>query len=75
MEIGVLEEERRDVPAKMWYRVNCERLLELLAEQLDDEPSASGCNSQFLPLVDSTVPSGQSGDQNGMSFRRRWLGG
>ncbi|QTP58232.1 hypothetical protein HNO53_05600 [Billgrantia antri] len=68
MEIGVLEEERRDVPAKMWYRVNCERLLELLAEQLDEEPSGSGCNSQFFPLVDSTVPSGQSGDQDGQTL-------
>tara|TARA_Y100001001_G_scaffold136084_1_gene137304 strand:+ start:3868 stop:4302 length:435 start_codon:yes stop_codon:yes gene_type:complete len=68
VEIGVLEEERRDVPAKMWYRVNCERLLELLAEQFDKEPSGSGCNSQFFPLGDSTIPSGQSGDQDGQTL-------
>lgn len=68
VEIGVLEEERRDVPAKMWYRVNCERLLELLAEQLDDEPSGSGCNSQFYPLVDSTSSSVKSGEQDGQTL-------
>ncbi|NWO07177.1 MAG: hypothetical protein HLX50_16255 [Alteromonadaceae bacterium] len=70
VEIGVLEEERRDVPAKMWYRVNCERLLELLAEQFDKESSGSGCNSQLFPLVDSTIPSGQSGDQDGQTLIR-----
>lgn len=68
VEIGVLEEERRDIPAKIWYRVNCDRLLELLAEQLDEEPSGSGCNSQFLPLVDSTIPSGQSGAHDGQAL-------
>ncbi len=70
VEIGVLEEERRDVPAKMWYRVNCERLLELLAEQFDDDPSGSDCNSKFFPLVNSTMPSGQSGDQDGQTLIR-----
>lgn len=68
VEIGVLEEKRKDVPAKIWYRVNCERLLELLAEQLEDEPSGSGCNSQILPLVDSTFSSGQSGKKNGQTL-------
>ncbi|MFD2190788.1 hypothetical protein [Pistricoccus aurantiacus] len=68
VEIGVLEEERRDVPAKMWYRVNCERLLELLAEKFDDEPPGSGCKSQFFPLVDSTIPYGQSGGPDGQSL-------
>ena len=68
VEIGVLEEKRKDVPAKIWYRVNCERLLELLAEQLDEEPSGSGCNSQFSPLVDSTFPYGQSGEKNGQTL-------
>ncbi|MHB0777083.1 hypothetical protein [Halomonas sp. WWR20] len=70
VEIGVLEEERRDVPAKIWYRVNCERLLELLTDQLDEGSSGSGCNSQFFPLVDSTIPSGQSGGQDGQTLIR-----
>ncbi|ARS53517.1 hypothetical protein [Kushneria konosiri] len=71
VEIGVLEEERRDVPAKIWYRVNCERLLELLADQLDEEPSRNACASQFFPLVDSTFPYGQSGNQDGQILNRQ----
>lgn len=70
VEIGVLEEERRGVPAKIWYRVNCERLLEPLTGQLDEGSSGSGCNSQFFPLVDSTIPSGQSGGHDGQTLIR-----
>lgn len=65
VEIGVLEETRKGVPAKMWYRINCERLLELLAEKFNDEPHGSDCTSQFFPLVDSTIPYGQSVGRDG----------
>lgn len=68
VEIGVLEERRKGVPAKMWYRINCERLLELLAEKFNDESHGSGCNSQFFPLGDSTIPYGQSGGRDGQSL-------
>ncbi|QTP60908.1 hypothetical protein HNO53_20640 [Billgrantia antri] len=54
--IGVLEEVRKGVPAKTWYRVNCDRLAELLAQALDtsetaaeprrspDSPNGRNCN-------------------------------
>ncbi|OBX33920.1 hypothetical protein [Halomonas elongata] len=51
--IGVLEEDRRGVPARTWYRINCDRLAQLLAEALDDNgPEGSGI-SQTLPKGES----------------------
>lgn len=34
-ELGILEEERRGVPAQLWYRVNMERLEELVTYRLE----------------------------------------
>ncbi|MCL7938803.1 DnaT-like ssDNA-binding domain-containing protein [Halomonas sp. ATCH28] len=55
--IGVLEEVRRGVPAKTWYRVNTEvlalRLAEVLAEEeVPEQPTA--------PATGHNLPSGES---------------
>jgi len=44
--IGVLEEKRQGVPAKTWYRVDCERLAQLLAEALDPEEAPASPHGQ-----------------------------
>jgi len=44
--LGVLEEKRCGVPAKTWYRVDVDRLAQVLAEALDDDESPAephGC--------------------------------
>lgn len=51
--IGVLEEDRRGVPARTWYRINCDRLAQLLADALGSNgPDGSG-NTQNLPKGES----------------------
>jgi len=51
--IGVLEEDRRGVPARTWYRINCDRLAQLLAEtQENNGPEDSGA-TQILPKRES----------------------
>ncbi|MCE8050090.1 hypothetical protein HOP61_02105 [Halomonas daqingensis] len=51
--IGVLEEDRRGVPARTWYRINCDRLAQLLAEALDDNGPEDSGTSQILPKGES----------------------
>ena len=40
-EAGVLEEDKRGVPAKLYYRLNMERLVEVVQEYLDAEAAAA----------------------------------
>lgn len=54
VEIGVLEEVRKGVPARTWYRINCERLLELLAAIMEDSGSGNNGTSQILPKGESS---------------------
>ncbi|MBW5802022.1 hypothetical protein IM870_17995 [Halomonas elongata] len=57
--IGVLEEVRKGVPAKTWYRVNCDRLAEQLAEALsDDKPQEQAAK----PATGQNLPSGETGN-------------
>lgn len=55
--IGVLEEVRKGVPAKTWYRVNTEALAEQLALALSDEeaekPPETPAATQTLPTRES----------------------
>ena len=56
-QIGVLEEVRKGVPAKTWYRVNAEALAEQLALALSDE----GAEKQpETPATSQTLPTGES---------------
>ncbi|UQI41901.1 DnaT-like ssDNA-binding domain-containing protein [Vreelandella venusta] len=56
-QIGVLEEVRKGVPAKTWYRVNAEALAEQLALALSDE----GAEKQpETPATTQTLPTGES---------------
>lgn len=49
--IGVLEEVRKGVPAKTWYRVDCDRLADLLAQVLEvTETPAEPCHSPDSPV-------------------------
>ncbi len=43
--LGVLEEARKGMPAKTWYRVNCDRLAEALAQALSDDKKAEQASS------------------------------
>lgn len=60
--IGVLEEIRKGVPAKTWYRVDLDRLAQVLAEALgDDESPASPHGCPVSPNGrNSNRPSGES---------------
>lgn len=55
--LGVLEEQRRGMPAKAWYRVNLEQLAVLLNEVLALENEE---NQAPAPAVDQIIPKGES---------------
>ncbi|MBN8411445.1 hypothetical protein [Halomonas litopenaei] len=71
VELGILEEERKDVPAKVWYRINCENLLKLLVEKIADKPLAESGISQFTPLGDTGLPYGHSGKPKAAPLNRQ----
>ncbi|MBZ5489166.1 hypothetical protein HW452_16725 [Halomonas aquamarina] len=56
-QIGVLEEVRKGVPAKTWYRVNTEALAQqlalALADETDEKPPESPAAAQNLPTGES----------------------
>ncbi|SJN14086.1 hypothetical protein CZ787_13380 [Halomonas citrativorans] len=55
-DIGVLEEVRKDVPAKVWYRVNCDRLYELITQSLGMEKQRkSPAVEQIRPNSESSI--------------------
>lgn len=56
-QIGVLEEVRKGVPAKTWYRVNSEALATQLALALSDEATE---NQPETPAAGQTLPTGES---------------
>lgn len=69
--LGILEEKRKDVPAKVWYRINCEKLLDLLEEKTADRALRESDTSQFLPLGDTGLPFGHSDKPNAAPLNRR----
>ena len=78
--LGILKEERIGVPAIVWYRVDCERLLELLVEHVELKNSSKNRSSQFhllgepdLPLGESDLPYSQS-DKPNSTFQNRQKG-
>ena len=56
-QIGVLEEVRKGVPAKTWYRVNSEALATQLALALSDEATEK---QPETPATAQTLPTGES---------------
>lgn len=71
VELGILEEERKGVPAKVWYRINCEKLLELLEEKTAYRPLRESDTSQFIPLGDTGLPFGHSDKPNTPTLNRQ----
>ncbi|MDQ7728730.1 hypothetical protein [Halomonas sp. SpR8] len=78
--LGILKEERIGVPAIVWYRVDCERLLELLVEHVELKNSSKNRSSQFHPLGESDLPLGESdlpysqSDKPNSTFQNRQKG-
>ncbi len=78
--LGILKEERIGVPAIVWYRVDCERLLELLVEHVELKNSSKSRSSQFHPLGESDLPFGESdlpysqSDKPNSTFQNRQKG-
>ncbi|MES2461137.1 MAG: hypothetical protein V4671_11185, partial [Armatimonadota bacterium] len=66
IQLGVLEEERRGVPARLWFRLNKDRLYELLHEYLQSIPRDSSTGhvpatqlGEFPPTGDATNKMGE----------------
>lgn len=68
-EIGVLEEKRMGVPARLWYRVDLERVSELLLETQDSNRTSIAESAELepgteAPVTTGVVTGGESGDQD-----------